>query len=157
MLRPVRPDDVDVFFEHQDDPAANQMAAFPPRRRAAHDAHWAKILTDPTVVARTVVEGGAVVGNVGSWLVEGRRYVGYWIGRRFWGRGYATQALADFLVEVGERPLWANVAEHNAGSIRVLTKCGFVPVGVERPADADDVTEVTLRLDETTPAEGADG
>jgi RimJ/RimL family protein N-acetyltransferase len=145
-LRPVEPQDVAVFHEQQDDPVASAMAAFPVRDRAAHAAHWAKVLADPTCIARTITDGELVVGNIGSFLVGGERNVGYWIGREHWGRGYATAALAALVAEVGERPLHAHVAEHNAGSIRVLTKCGFVAVGKEQH-EGDPVTEIVFRLD----------
>jgi Acetyltransferase (GNAT) domain len=32
--------------------------------------------------------------------------VSYWIGREFWGRGFATRALAEFLGIVRRRPLY---------------------------------------------------
>ena len=146
MLRAVEPQDIPIFFEQQDDPVASAMAAFPSRDRTAHDAHWAKILADDAVIARTIVEDGQVVGNIGSWVADGERAVGYWIGRPYWGRGYATCALAEFLAEMLGRPLHARVAEHNVGSIRVLAKCGFAIVG-EEFHDGDPVKEIVMRLD----------
>jgi RimJ/RimL family protein N-acetyltransferase len=146
LLREVEPQDISVFFEQQDDPVASAMAAFPSRDRAAHDAHWAKILADNSVIARTIVEDGQVVGNIGSWVADGQRGVGYWIGRQHWGRGYATRALADLVAEVPERPLHARVAEHNVASIRVLAKCGFSIVGEEQH-DGAPVKEIVMRLD----------
>jgi RimJ/RimL family protein N-acetyltransferase len=117
--------DLDVLFEHQADPVAAEMAAFPSRDRAQFDAHWARLLVDDTVVLRTVLVDGIVAGGVNSWVDDGRRLVGYWIGREHWGRGVATRALQQFVSEVGVRPLHAYVAVHNAGSIGVLRKCGF--------------------------------
>ncbi len=146
MLRTVEPDDIAIFFEHQDDPVASEMAAFPVRDRAAHDQHWAKILADESVIARTIVDDGQVVGNIGSFVADGERAIGYWIDRQHWGRGHATRALADYVAEVPERPLHARVAEHNVGSIRVLAKCGFAIVG-EDQSDGDPVREIVLRLD----------
>jgi RimJ/RimL family protein N-acetyltransferase len=125
FLREVTSADVEVFFEHQLDPEATSMANFPARDRGAHFDHWAKILADPTCITRTVVCDGATAGNIGSWLAEGKREIGYWIGRRFWGRGVATEAVSQFIRVVPARPLWAWVVEHNRGSIRVLQKCGF--------------------------------
>jgi RimJ/RimL family protein N-acetyltransferase len=146
LLREVEPQDISIFFEQQNDPAASAMAAFPSRDRAAHDVHWAKILADDSLIARTIVEDGQVVGNIGSWVADGERAVGYWIGRPYWGRGYATRALADLVAEVPERPLHALVAEHNVASIRVLAKCGFSIVG-EQQHDGDPVKEIVMRLD----------
>ena len=74
-----------------------------------------------------IVCDGQVAGNIGSWIAEDRRLIGYWIGREFWGRGVATAALAALVAEVKERPLNAFVAKHNLGSIRILEKCEFVP------------------------------
>jgi RimJ/RimL family protein N-acetyltransferase len=62
------------------------------------------------------------------------------------GLGVATAALASFLTLLLERPLCAHVAEHNAGSVRVLEKCGFVAVDRVEIA-GEPVTELLLRLD----------
>jgi RimJ/RimL family protein N-acetyltransferase len=110
-LRPVEPADVEAFFEHQSDPVAAAMAAFPARDREAHSAHWKRITTDPGVVIRTIVVDRAVAGNVVSWTEGGRRLVGYWIGREDWGRGVASAALGAFVREIAERPIFAFVAE----------------------------------------------
>jgi RimJ/RimL family protein N-acetyltransferase len=130
-LRDVEEADLPVFFDQQLDEGAAWMAAVAARDREPFDAHWAKITQDPTIRIRTILAGGAVAGNVLSFVRDDKREVGYWLGREFWGRGIATQALAQFLAQVDERPLYAGVAEHNAGSIRVLEKCGFVRRGVE--------------------------
>lgn len=144
-LRSVQPGDVGVFYEHQADAEAAAMAAFPPRERDAHATNWAKILADGEVVARTILAGGEIAGNVVSWPQGPLRLVGYWVGRTYWGRGVATAALAAFLEVVTQRPLHAYVALHNQGSIRVLEKCGFVPVG-EPSAAEDGVREVLMEL-----------
>lgn len=146
-IRPVEVRDLPVFFEHQSDPEAVAMALFPPRDRAAFDAHWTRVLADPSAITRTIELDGATVGNVGSWEHDGERDVGYWIGREHWGKGVATAALAAFVAEVTVRPLHAHVATSNVGSIRVLEKCGFAAVGEPTPG-ADGVEELLMRLDE---------
>jgi RimJ/RimL family protein N-acetyltransferase len=81
--------------------------------------------------------------------MEGEREVGYWLGREFWGRGIATEALSQFLGVVKTRPLFAHVAKHNHGSRRVLEKCGFKVIGEDKytiPAN-DVVEENVLKLD----------
>jgi len=114
------------------------MAIFPAREREAFDAHWRKILADDSVIKKTIVHEGEVAGNLGSWEQDGRRLVGYWIGREFWGKGLATRALAEFVDLVSDRPLHAWVATSNVGSIRVLEKCGFVQVG-SRTTDVEEL------------------
>jgi RimJ/RimL family protein N-acetyltransferase len=125
LLRNVIASDLPTFFEQQLDPIANQMAAFPARDRDAFMAHWAKIMADDDNILQTILCGDQVAGNIVSWEHAGEREVGYWLGREFWGKGIATQALSLFLQQVTARPLVAYVAKHNLASIRVLEKCGF--------------------------------
>jgi RimJ/RimL family protein N-acetyltransferase len=148
VLREVVDSDLPIFFEHQRDPEAVRMAAFPSRDHDAFMTHWAKLRREPSNIIRTIVCDGQVVGNIGSWIAEEKRLIGYWIGREFWGRGVATAALAAFVAEVKERPLHAFVAEHNVGSIRVLEKCEFVPSPEHDPSIAgeDGIHEVLYML-----------
>ncbi len=153
-LRPVIPNDLPFFFEFQLDPQANHMAAFTakdPTNRDAFDAHWTRILADPTTVNRTIVLGGQVAGSIASYQEEGHTEVTYWIGKEFWGQGVATRALSEFIQTVQtSRPLYGRVAKDNAGSCRVLEKCGFVLIsegkGFANARNAE-IDELLLRLD----------
>jgi len=138
VLRNVVEEDLDAFFEHQREPEANEMAIFPARDRETFDAHWRRLLADDSLIKKTIVEDGEVAGNILSWQQEGRRLVGYWIGREFWGKGLATRALYELTEEITERPLHAWVAASNVSSIRVLEKCGFVRVG-SRTTDVEEL------------------
>jgi RimJ/RimL family protein N-acetyltransferase len=130
-LREVRVSDLPILFEHQLNPEAARMAAFPSRNRDAFMAHWTKIMASPTGTLRTVLFGENVAGHIGAWTDGPDRLVGYWIGRELWGRGIATAALSQFLHCETTRPLTARVAKHNAPSIRVLQKAGFTLAGEE--------------------------
>ena len=157
-LREVRDSDLPVFFAHQRDPVAVRMAAFRGREWDAFRAHWAKVRADPTTILRTIVVAGQVAGNIVSWAHEGEREVGYWLGREYWGRGIATQALAVFLQQVPARPLYARVAQHNTASRRVLEKCGFTVCGEDQWADnatGAPITELILILTEPPALSGA--
>jgi RimJ/RimL family protein N-acetyltransferase len=150
-LREVEPEDIPVFYEHQADPESVRMVAFRSRDRQAHAAHLERIRTDPEVVIRTIVEDGAVAGQVLSFPRDGVREVGYWLGREFWGRGIASAALGEFLTIDTSRPLYGVVAEHNTASRRVLERHGFVLVDRHEP-DPDlppelAVPMLVLRLD----------
>jgi RimJ/RimL family protein N-acetyltransferase len=66
-----------------------------------------------------------------------------------WRRARA-HALQEFLQLEATRPLYAGAASDNAGSIRVLTKCGFVVVGEGRGfayGRNEETDAVVLRLD----------
>lgn len=135
VIRDVAEADIPIFFEQQREPEATRMALFPARDWDAFTAHWQKILANDDVTKKTVLSDGQVAGNVLTFDRDGKRLVGYWIGREFWGKGLATKALAELLTEVTERPLHAYVATSNVGSIRVLEKCGFALVGYETEHD----------------------
>jgi RimJ/RimL family protein N-acetyltransferase len=154
VLREVTEDDLVIFFEHQQDPDANWMAAFTakdPTDWAAFAAKWAKILGDGTGTAKTIVCGGRVAGYILSFIApwSGQREVSYWVGRDQWGRGVATKALATFVDGQAERPLYARAARDNFASIRVLEKCGFILIGRDRGlanARGEEIEEVVLEL-----------
>ncbi len=133
-LRPVVDSDVETLYRHQADPVANLLADFPAREHAAYLEHIARIRQDPDCLLRAITVADVVVGNIGSFWRDGVREVGYWIDREHWGRGIATAALRAFLDVERARPLHAGVAPGNEPSARVLTRCGFLPDGVD---DAD--------------------
>ncbi|MFJ6889000.1 GNAT family N-acetyltransferase [Streptomyces californicus] len=151
-LRAVQDGDLPLFFAWMSDPEATRVAAFTardPADRAAFDAHWARIRSDTGVVMRTVMADGAVVGHVGEYGEAGDRQVTYWIDRAHWGRGLATAALRAYLDETPTRPLHARAAADNAGSRRVLEKCGFVVTGADRGfawARGEEIDEVLVTL-----------
>ena len=147
VLRDVVEADLPVFFEHQREPAANRMAAFPAREREAFFAHWREnVLGNAGARTKTIVVDGEIAGYVASWEDGGTRLVAYWLGIAYWGRGIGTAALSEFLGHETTRPLHAWVAAHNAASIRVLERCGFRRVG-DAVTGADDVEEYLYCLE----------
>ena len=94
-----------------------------------------------TLYAFVMLDAGEVVGHISLKNVDRERSeaeVGYWVGRPYWGRGYASRAVrevATFAFEdLGLRRLYAHVLAQNPASGRVLEKAGFVPV--ELPPEA---------------------
>lgn len=152
-LRPVEPSDLDAFYAHQLDPEAIRLAAFvnPDRKdRAVFDVHWTKILNAPENINRTIVADGQVAGHIACFPCEGNLEVTYWLGREFWGKGVATQALHQLLQLATVRPVFARAATDNVGSLRVLQKCGFQIIGQDKgfaPGRDAETEEYILRLD----------
>lgn len=148
-LRNVIQDDLPIFFEHQNDPEAAKMAAFPSRDREAFMAHWAKIMANTNVMNRTILFDEQVAGNIASFEMEGEREIGYWLGREFWDKGIASESLKQFLGQEVRRPLFAHVAKHNIASRRVLEKCGFEIIREDKWSPIpheDEVEEFILTL-----------
>jgi RimJ/RimL family protein N-acetyltransferase len=151
LPRDVTESDLPIFYEQQLDPEATAMAAFPSRDRESFMSHWAKIMADNSVILKTILFEDQVAGNIVCWEQDGKREVGYWIGKEFWGKGIATIALREFLNQVKTRPLVAHVAKYNIGWRRVLEKCGFKMFGMElllETQDENKVEEHILKLDE---------
>lgn len=153
QLRGVTESDLPVFYEYQLDPAANRMAAFTakdPANREAFNSHWSRILADPRVLMKTILFESRIVGSVGKFEERpGEPEVTYWIGREFWGKGIATQALSMFLDLVKVRPIYARAARDNLPSLRVLEKCGFTVVRYEKGfanARGEEIEEAVLEL-----------
>lgn len=152
VLRDVEAADLPAFFEQQLDPEANRMAAFTTRDPSDTEAfatHWDMLLGSDTVVRKTVLLAGRVAGHVLSFEQEGKREVTYWLGKEYWGKGVASLALEEFLRHEATRPLYARAAKDNAGSIRVLQKCGFKISGEDTGyanARGEDVEELVLVL-----------
>jgi RimJ/RimL family protein N-acetyltransferase len=124
-LRDILENDLAIFYEHQRQPEANRMAGFTPRNRKKFMEHWKKILNNPDIIKKTIVHDRKIAGNILCFRQDDKQLIGYWLGKEFWGRGIATEALALFLEKIPFRPLYAYVVAHNIGSIRVLEKCGF--------------------------------
>ncbi|WLW56021.1 GNAT family N-acetyltransferase [Streptomyces sp. YU58] len=152
VLREVHDSDLPVFFRQMNDPEALRMAAFTakdPADRDAFEAHWKRIRSSDAVI-RTVLADGDVVGNAAVYGEPGEREVTYWVDRAYWGRGIATAALRALLAEVPERPLYARAAADNAGSRRVLEKCGFrltARASGYANARGEEIDEVVLVLE----------
>jgi RimJ/RimL family protein N-acetyltransferase len=158
-LREVRDEDLPLLFEQWADPVAVHMAAFTApdhMDREAFERRWSRLRADETVLARVIVVDDDVAGTIGSWGDAGEREVTYWIGRSYWGKGIATDALTAFLAVDRSRPLHARVASDNVASRRVLEKCGFRVIATERnvaETRSAEIEELVLRLDELAPPE----
>lgn len=153
FLRNMVNDDLPIFFEQQLDQEANHMAAFTaknPADREAFMAHWQKILADEKIIIQTIIFDNQVAGNVLSYEDDDHPEVCYWIGKEYWGRGIATRALTEFLAHNNTtRPIYARVAKDNAGSRRVLEKCGFKIIDESKGfanARGQEIEELLLEL-----------
>jgi RimJ/RimL family protein N-acetyltransferase len=131
-IREVRDSDLPILFEHQLDPEAAKMVGLPSRDHDNFYAHWQKILADETNFLRTILFEDQIAGFLCSFVkINNEREVGYQLGREFWGKGIATQALQLFLPIIPYRPLYGVTPTINIGSQKVLTRCGFILEGEE--------------------------
>jgi RimJ/RimL family protein N-acetyltransferase len=102
-----------------------------------------------------ILREGQLIGGVGFYRrASGAAELGFWLGREWWGQGYATEA-ARAVVRLGfaGHRLPGFSSAHfvdNVGSARVLAKLGFEAAGrgtIACAARGRDVEAVTYWLD----------
>ena len=80
---------------------------------------------------RTVARWSARAASI---RVKARAEIGYWLGARYWDRGFATEAVRaviDYAFgELQHDTLYAGARVTNPASRRVLEKCAFQWTGV---------------------------
>jgi RimJ/RimL family protein N-acetyltransferase len=151
-LRRTTQSDLEVLHAFECDRESNEVAGSKPRDWSAFRSRWEEILADPDgrvtgVTPRVIDADGIVVGSVNIAPDHGVDSIGYWIAREHWGRGIATIAVERMLREYTRRPLIATAAGHNAASIRVLEKNGFVITGrAMTPETARTLARETVTL-----------
>ena len=134
-LRTTDKADLDMLFEFQKDAEANRLAAFTaedPTDKAAYLAKYEPFLSDPTINNQTILLDGVIVGSVAKFERSGEAEITYWIDRKVWGQGIATDAVRTFLSTETKRPIVGRVAFDNFASQRVLERCGFIRIGADR-------------------------
>lgn len=151
-LREVRSEDLDHFFEQQQDPEANVMAAFAPRNpqdRGVFDYHWSLLLEDPATEVKTIEQDGEVAGAIVVSGIGSAPELSFWTARQYWGQGNTTSAVDALLASFTERPLRAHVPADNIGSQKILTRRGFSVVGEDKSfsnARSEVVIELIMQL-----------
>ncbi|MCF3946677.1 8-oxo-dGTP diphosphatase MutT [Acidiphilium iwatense] len=81
---------------------------------------------------------GAMIGSAGLRLAKSgdSASLGYWLGRRHWGKGHAREAAGQLIrwgfAELPVATIAATVAEDNAASLAVLRRIGFAETGTGR-------------------------
>lgn len=128
-------DDLNILFQFQLDKEGIYLAAFTPIDPSDKNAYiekYAKFLTEPTINMQTIKMNTDIVGSISKFVMEGDNEITYWIDKEFWGQGIATIALNHFLKIEHIRPIFGSVAFDNYGSQKVLEKCGFIKIGIEK-------------------------
>ncbi|MFJ5269053.1 GNAT family N-acetyltransferase [Streptomyces sp. NPDC088358] len=132
-LRDVVEADLEAFLAYEHEPEALRRSRFTPRPRDAFMRHWKeRILGDATCLVQAVVVDEEVAGSIVAWWEDDRRFIGYWLGRPYWGRGIGGRALGLFLGIERNRPLYADPFTENTASVRLLEKHGFRHTGTVR-------------------------
>lgn len=134
-LRELRREDYKILFDFQKDQESNYMAAFvskDPNNWNEFKNKWDKISNHHDNIIKTILYNDELSGYISKYILMDQPNIGYWIGRKYWGKGIATQAVREFLELYKDRPLQARVAFDNLASIKILEKCGFSKIGEDK-------------------------
>lgn len=140
ILRPLAEADLaEVTRLAGDWDVASMTARIPYPYTLADARHWLEGLEDGEVVcAIERAEDGALVGVTGYLPAEpgsdqSSAEIGYWIGKPYWGNGYATEAARALIAQcfngAGFGTLTCCHFSDNPASRRVIEKLGFEPAG----------------------------
>ena len=144
LFRPWSEEDAPALFRLASDPDVGPRAGWPPhgsveesleviRNIFSNDHTWALVLKDKGELIGCM--GYYVFGESNIDIGPDDAELGYWIGKPYWNRGLATEALR-FMVDycfntVGFITLWSDFFLDNPASGGVMEKCGFVDTGRE--------------------------
>jgi RimJ/RimL family protein N-acetyltransferase len=139
-IRAFEPSDLEALHAVYGDPEVTRFISHYPtleHTRRALDRHVREARAgNPAFWALIERESGELIGDAGLGLVEGagpELELGYTLGQRWWGRGYATEA-ASAVRDYAFGPLRltevvAVVRPAHAASIHVLEKIGMTRMG----------------------------
>ena len=136
VLRPFTRNDNAAFRELAGDLAVARMTSDIPHPLSVAQAdHWLSPVAGEHRFALWCE--GSLVGGAGTFKRDcGTGELGFWLGRAYWGRGFATEGARAVLAHaVGNASYSAFSSSHfddNPASRRVLEKLGFEPAGAGR-------------------------
>ncbi len=136
VLRSLEASDAARIAELVGDRDVARMTGRVPWPYSQKDAErWIARTAEEKVIARAIEHDGMLIGCIGfSPRGEGRGELGYWIGKPYWGQGYASEAVGAMLEIVFADPkielVRAGHFADNPASGRVLSKHGFVFAGI---------------------------
>ncbi len=142
---------------------ASMTGTIPHPYTEAMATEWiASALAGEEGVVFAIQRSGALIGCTGyRALGEDHAELGYWIGKPYWGMGYASEAVRVLIVHAFETGgfayLTAGHFKDNPASARIIAKFGFTPQGKEArdcAARGAKAHCLTYRLDRTTALAG---
>jgi RimJ/RimL family protein N-acetyltransferase len=140
ILRKWEEKDAEILYSLASDPDIGKGAGWLPHNSADYSkAIIRSVLIDDGTYAITLKDDpGTPIGSIGVHVGaspkrginrEDEAEIGYWIGKNYWGNGYATEALTELIrysfVEVGLSKIWCGFFDGNEKSKRVIEKSGL--------------------------------
>jgi ribosomal-protein-alanine N-acetyltransferase len=137
LLREWRSDEVLALHRWLADPVVTRYLSWATSTIDESRAHLDEILAEQQAVRRRkyflalelLTAPGATIGDVGfTWIGHQTAEIGYFLEPSFWGRGYASEAVAsvfDLIVELGGSAALASCDAENVASENVMKASGM--------------------------------
>jgi ribosomal-protein-alanine N-acetyltransferase len=145
ILRPFVAEDDRAIFALASDPLVAHFVRFEAHRTIADTHAFLELVRqhyeqgEIVALAIALKDEDRLIGSCGfvSHATEERSAeIGYWIGRPYWGKGYATEAGSALMThgfkQMGLARIVAKCSVENYGSQRVLAKLGMTKHGTDR-------------------------
>lgn len=143
LLRPMQADDAEPLFALFNNWEVVRWLSMPPWPYTLDDAHSfiaGQLDQDLPKTTFAITLDGNLVGGIDVRMNKpglSQRgpgpNLGYWLGRRYWGRGYMTEAARRFIAQIfaagiGDT-MYSGAFSDNVASLHVQEKLGFVRDG----------------------------
>ncbi|WP_196808721.1 GNAT family N-acetyltransferase [Butyrivibrio sp. AC2005] len=140
VLRKWKEQDAEILYKLASDPDIGRGAGWLPHKDPGYSkAIIRSILMDDGEYAITLkgdqeIPIGSIGVRVGASPKRGiaredEAEIGYWLGKNYWGNGYATEALSELVrysfVEVGLSRIWCGYFDGNEKSKSVIERSGL--------------------------------
>lgn len=137
ILRPFSIDDAEaMFYGWANNPEVTKYLTWPPHKSIEVTkrilSQWVDEYSNPERLNFAIVnrESGELMGGIDvCGIVDGVPVLGYVIGKKFWNKGYMTEAcrrVLSHLFSIGYKEASIDAVVENVGSNRVIQKCGGV-------------------------------
>ena len=153
ILRPWEYGDAAELYEYAKDPDIGGSAGWLPHKSVEESLEIIRtVLSEPETYAIVPKETGRPIGSIGIFPTrakgaeEGELEIGYWIGKPYWGRGFAPEAVTVLLKRCFDalecKRVWCGYFDGNDKSRRCQEKCGFVYDHTEKDVHWEITNEI---------------
>lgn len=138
-------DDAESLFDYAKDPEVGPVAGWPAHKTIEDSLRTIKnVFNGKEAYALALKESNEAIGAIELKLRGNTKLtdkddeceLGYWLGKKFWGRGLMPEAAREILrhafCDLGMTKVWCGYYTGNEKSKRVQEKCDFIPQKVIR-------------------------
>ena len=137
IIRPWDDLDGDELFELAKDPEIGKRCGWEPHKHMRDTMFVLHNFLEKDGTYAICLQNNDVIGSVGLNFKEDTELankddeceLGYWIGKPYWGRGYATEACCAIIAyafdNLGVSTIWCSCFDDNKKSEKVIKKLGF--------------------------------